>query len=219
MIGPGKKGRSKKNGGGPIDPTWLAGLGTPIINGASVQLQDSAQSSVYSDVLTLNTATETDKFYMEFATDPADFDLLTGNQYVGLANAVYKTNGGPLTTGYGFGLSFGPTINYRVTTAMDTTGTVNATNIQPATSPPNVVGIAIDYTANKMWVHVDGTWLTDAGTGGGAPDSGNGWTISGSAIGHLYAATGTGGSAGQYNTFTYQNSGLYVPAGFTVLQP
>jgi len=167
--------------------------------------------------VTLNTATETGKFYMEFATDPADFTLLTGNQYIGLVLATYKTNGGPMTTGYGFGLCFGPTVNYRVITAMDTVAAANITNIEPVGSPPNVVGIAIDYTANKIWVHVDGTWLTDAGTGGGAPDVGNGWAISGSSIGHLYAATGTGGSAGQYNTFTYQNSGLYVPTGYTVL--
>jgi microcystin-dependent protein len=159
--------------------TWQAGGGAPVIDGPTWSTVTS-DSSVYDPTAsTIDTVdSDTGQYYAEYllviagvGTDRDEFGFGWN-----LQSAI--TN---LTRNDMIGVWWYESLaEWRTATDLDGPGTTVAFDVQP-TSPPAdgmVFGVALDCLANKMYIQVDGAWMTTAGaTAGGAPAGGLGWDI------------------------------------------
>lgn len=219
LLGPGKKSRSKKKGGfTAIDPTWLAGVGSPLIDGATVQLVQNANANVYSNAAyepSVNTSTS--KLYMEIRLDSFDPSIDGASFSFGLKQSTYKAS---YITGYMFGMEYVVgAAAIRVWLNINSgSGSNTITNLSSSDfASGSIIGVAVDFVNNKLYFHANGTWASSGGGSGGEPGVGDGYnTVEAAFDAHLFLGTSSHGIA-VYDTFTYGNSGLYLPDGYTFL--
>lgn len=213
MIGPGKKGRSKKAAGGLVwekgyDPSlWLSFNGATVSapNGTTnVTAMDPARdwnpTLVNTELLYIEAVvTKTGAFgagdYVSFGfRDKADL-IASADQFAGIGMCWHQ-NANNLYVCKSAATAFSATTTYNTPLA-----------------DGDVIGVAIDNVNNKLYFHVNGTWVTD-GTNGGAPSGGLGWTfLNTSATCVPHAAFDLNGSTAAISLTS--NSRTYLPSGYT----
>ena len=157
--------------------TWLAGAGSPTLAGPSwrANVPDASVNDPTASTIA-NVSSDTGKYYAEFSL--CDDGVFIGDIF-----------------GYGWRrsdqLATNPTQQFMAGVWWFATNKVwrfnsdlNSSNgVDFDVQPPfpvrgQVFGVALDCSANKLYLHYNGAWLTTGGgASGGDPSSGNGWAI------------------------------------------
>lgn len=199
--------------GAPIDPTWLLGTGSPVIDGADVLLRSTASDVAYSDVVTF-LANDNEQKYMEFLIGD-DFDIAVDKRVTCGVKSAFLKAGVPITYMFAFQALHSTSVVRMNVNNLSTTIKEFSNIAIEAILPGTVIGIALDGVGNKLYCKVDDEWATD-GVNGGAPSTDNGWAMQGSTstVMHLQTQSASGGTG--THTVTYWSSG-FLPTGYTQL--
>jgi len=189
---------------------WVAGAGAPTLAGAQwrANVPDASVNDPTASTIA-NVSSDTGKYYAEFSLC----------NHVGFIGDIF---------GYGWRrsdqLATNPTQQFMAGVWWFATNSVwrfnsdiNSSNgVDFDVQPPfpvrgQVFGVALDCSANKLYLHYNGAWLTTGGgASGGDPSSGNGWAIvnpSNSVTLYSFCQSN--------NVVLQADTPKYLPAGYT----
>jgi len=195
-------------GGGPSAlVTWTAEAGAPTINGPEyiAGVADAAVSDLAAS--TINTIdSDTGLYYAEFEILTFGTDNAFGFGWKRTATLT-DTTAAQMIGVYWDNVVANFRVNFE-TLGLDARGFENT----PAL-PLNgmVLGVALDCNTNKVYIQIDGVWMTAVGgTEGGAPAGGLGWDIQNPA-----QTVGLWSFSQSDNCTLQARDSQYTPAGFT----
>lgn len=208
------------SGGAPSAPTtvWSAADATAngfALSNGGLTVTVTTGALVAWRMIRVTTSKTSGKYYIEtliLATPTASSHVGLASSGVNIATYLGSTN-------YSFG--WAPAGN--VFKSAGFTGPDAASPVGSAAGPPLVLGLAVDFTSNKVWVAYNNIWLTPSGGGAGDPASGANptTTFDPVMVGPLFFAMSFGVPALRTtsDTWTLQPTGatqaFAPPAGFT----
>lgn len=198
-----------------VDPNWLQGDPTVVINGPSVTLTDDTTSSAYSNMFD-QAFSAGGKFAVQFVLGDSFSVADSSTMYLGFRRTGFAE--GTVSSFYWCaleldlnGVSF---FRYTITGSAG----IDIDNMPAGIGPGSIITVCVDADNSKMYINIDGTWLTKA-TFGGSPAGGNGIDIVGgtNAV-KPCVGSNTDGTASHTTEILY-GPGSNIPAGYTFIQP
>lgn len=210
------------SGSPPGDPSTLLSFDQPIAGPGVTFSYDTAlrYPYYYTDSVDRNTTTSTGKEYVEYKHTGVSIPTEAYNFYMGWCDDAETDH---IDAHICVGIeknSF--TANYRVNLNGSVYGfdQINAgIAAGHELAVDDVLGLAIDWDASKLYVHLNGTWVTsDGGSLGGEPGVGAGYDITGTSnnLRFAFACRTLVTDAGSNFAGTLV-SPSYLPAGYTAL--
>jgi hypothetical protein len=177
------------NGGGALSPlvNWIAGTGSPSINGATFTTDGATDAVVYDNAAsTINVATDTAKLV-------AEFEILAGSTNDDCGAGWRSSSRLNVATGHStMGWSYNPALGWHGINvwALGTQTYYFDDKTHGAPGAGMVITVAADLTGGvnpKMYIAINGVWQLQGGVTGGDPSGGNGWVINGNVSAYLSA--------------------------------